>query len=35
MRERVSLHGGEFFAGRIPAGGFDVKARLPLTGWNK
>jgi len=35
MRERVSLHGGEFFAGRIPAGGFAVKAKLPLTGWNK
>ena len=35
MRERVSLHGGEFFAGRLPEGGFLVKAKLPLTGWKK
>jgi len=35
MRERVSLHGGEFQAGRLPAGGFFVKVKLPLTGWNK
>jgi signal transduction histidine kinase len=35
MRERVSLHGGEFFAGRLPAGGFSIKAKLPFTGWNK
>jgi signal transduction histidine kinase len=35
MRERVSLHGGEFQAGSLPEGGFIVKAKLPLTGWNK
>ena len=35
MRERVSLHGGEFQAGSLPDGGFTVKAKLPLTGWNK
>ena len=35
MRERVSLHGGEFSAGRLPEGGFSVKAKLPLKGWNK
>jgi signal transduction histidine kinase len=35
MRERVSLHGGEYSAGRTPEGGFIVKAKLPLTGWNK
>ena len=35
MRERVSLHGGEFQAGRLPEGGFIVKAKLPLTGWSK
>jgi len=32
MRERVSLHGGEFTAGKIPGAGFAVKARLPLSG---
>ena len=35
MRERVSLHGGEFQAGRLPEGGFIVKAKLPLIGWSK
>jgi signal transduction histidine kinase len=30
MRERVVLFGGEFRAGRDPAGGFSVHARLPL-----
>jgi signal transduction histidine kinase len=35
MRERVSLHGGEFNCGRLPDGGFFVKAKLLLTGWNK
>ena len=35
MRERVSLHGGEFQAGRLSEGGFTVKAKLPLTGWDK
>lgn len=35
MRERVSLHGGEFQAGRLPQGGFLVRATLPLTGWTK
>ena len=32
MRERVTLHGGEFFARGIPGVGFIVKAKLPLTG---
>ena len=31
MRERVALFGGELKAGRNPAGGFSVHARLPLT----
>jgi len=31
MRERVALFGGELRAGRDPAGGFSVHARLPLT----
>jgi len=35
MRERVSLHGGEFQAGRLPEGGFIVKVKLPVTGWSK
>ena len=35
MRERVSLHGGEFQTGRLPEGGFTVKAKLPLIGWSK
>jgi signal transduction histidine kinase len=35
MRERVSLHGGEFQAGNLPEGGFIIKAKLPLTGWSK
>jgi signal transduction histidine kinase len=30
MRERVTLFGGELRAGRDPAGGFSVHARLPL-----
>jgi signal transduction histidine kinase len=30
MRERVELHGGTFEAGRCLAGGFAVRARLPL-----
>jgi signal transduction histidine kinase len=32
MRERVTLHGGEFFARGIPGVGFIVRATLPLTG---
>ncbi len=32
MRERVTLHGGEFFARGIPGVGFIVRAKLPLTG---
>jgi signal transduction histidine kinase len=32
MRERVSLHGGEFTAGKAAGAGFAVRARLPLTG---
>jgi len=31
MRERVALFGGQLRAGRDPAGGFSVHARLPLT----
>jgi signal transduction histidine kinase len=30
MRERVALFGGEFDAGPTPAGGFRVRARLPI-----
>jgi signal transduction histidine kinase len=30
MRERVRLHGGELEAGRLPGGGFEVSAVLPL-----
>jgi signal transduction histidine kinase len=30
MRERVKAHGGEFRAGRVPGGGYEVVARLPL-----
>ncbi|MER7213703.1 sensor histidine kinase [Streptosporangium sp. NPDC000239] len=31
MRERCQLLGGELDAGPLPGGGFEVKARLPLT----
>jgi len=31
MRERAGLHGGSIHAGAGPAGGFTVRARLPLT----
>jgi signal transduction histidine kinase len=30
MRERARAHGGELDAARIPGGGFEVEARLPL-----
>jgi signal transduction histidine kinase len=30
MRERVELYGGELHAGPEPAGGFAVRARLPV-----
>lgn len=33
MHERVSLHGGEFKAGKATGTGFLVHAKLPLTGW--
>ncbi|MFP5415473.1 MAG: sensor histidine kinase [Actinomycetes bacterium] len=32
MRERVTMLGGRLDAGPLPAGGFQVSARLPLTG---
>jgi signal transduction histidine kinase len=32
MRERVSVFGGEFSAGKRDSGGFVVRARLPLEG---
>jgi signal transduction histidine kinase len=32
MRERANLCGGDFIAGALPAGGFEVKATLPLLG---
>ncbi|MFH1775858.1 MAG: sensor histidine kinase [Chloroflexota bacterium] len=32
MRERASLHGGEFEASRVSGGGFYVRAKLPLGG---
>ena len=32
MRERAKLCGGEFSAGPLPAGGFQVTAVLPLPG---
>jgi signal transduction histidine kinase len=32
MRERVSLHGGEFLAGKTTGNGFFVKAKLPFAG---
>ena len=32
MRERVTLHGGEFTVGNVPGKGFKVKAKLPLSG---
>ncbi|MEV5600795.1 sensor histidine kinase [Streptomyces sp. NPDC052299] len=30
MRERIALHGGSFYAGPRPAGGFEVQATLPI-----
>jgi signal transduction histidine kinase len=31
MRERAALHGGSVEAGPGPAGGFVVRARIPLA----
>jgi signal transduction histidine kinase len=31
MRERVALYGGDIHTGRHPDGGFEVRARIPLT----
>ena len=31
MRERVTLYGGELYAGHRPEGGFVVRASLPLA----
>jgi signal transduction histidine kinase len=30
VRERVALHGGELDVGRVPEGGYALRARLPL-----
>jgi signal transduction histidine kinase len=35
MRERVELYGGELHAGPVAAGGYVVRARLPLEGDGK
>ena len=32
MRERVALYGGTFSSGPGNAGGFEIKARIPLPG---
>ena len=32
MRERANLCGGDFIAGALPGGGFEVNATLPLLG---
>jgi hypothetical protein len=31
MRERVSMYGGEFTAGPLPMGGFELTAMLPAA----
>ncbi|XVQ87414.1 sensor histidine kinase [Microbispora siamensis] len=31
MRERTAMHGGELTAGPTPSGGYEVRARFPLT----
>jgi signal transduction histidine kinase len=31
MRERIALYGGELSAQNRPSGGFEVRARIPLS----
>src|SRR5450755_747505 len=35
MRERAALHGGSVEAGAVSDGGFVVRARIPLTRWER
>ena len=31
MQERLALYGGQLRTGRLPRGGFEVVARIPLS----